>query len=204
MYTLVNELSNNPINSSIGYSNSWLQVKNNAQRELFAQASYITNFDDLNINLSTSNINIGNVKLSDANTGLIADIVDIGMGSGALRVITQDLESTEDDITIGDRNGNFAVVNKQFSALNVYITNPNIVNIPYSYTLCETREQGNPSFISKQIILHNKFNIDTEVILTLTSGLTCSIPMFKTSSSTLNLAVSTVNNYNGCVINFFA
>ena len=51
-YTLYNDLSVKPINCNVGYNNSWLHVQNNADRELFAQASYITNFDDLTISLS--------------------------------------------------------------------------------------------------------------------------------------------------------
>jgi hypothetical protein len=42
---LNNQLSSAPINSNVGYNNSWLKVSNNAGREMFAQANYITNFD---------------------------------------------------------------------------------------------------------------------------------------------------------------
>lgn len=208
MYTLINDLSTTPDNCNIGYNNSWLRVDNNADRDLYAQASYITNFKDINISLSASNLSIGNVHIADHTTGLNADVVNVGVGSGALRVITQDLESTEDDVTIGDRLGNFASVNKSLSALNVYITNPSIVNVPYSYTICQTRTTGNPSFVSKQILLHNGSNTDVDVNLTLMSGTSCNIPIGKSSTGNhsiiLNLAVSTVNIYNGCVITFFA
>lgn len=124
MYTLINELSTEPLNCNIGYNNSWLKVRNNADRDLFAQANYITNFDDLSITLSSADLNIGNVHISDSTTGLHADVVNVGIGSGALRVITQDLESTEDDVTIGDRLGNFAAIYQPLSALKVYNTNP--------------------------------------------------------------------------------
>jgi len=93
MYTLINELSNTPQNCNIGYNNSWLHVANNAGRELYSQASYVTNFDDIKISLSASDVQIGNVHISDHTTGLNADVVNVGIGSGALRVITQDLES---------------------------------------------------------------------------------------------------------------
>jgi len=208
MYTLINDLSTTPDNCNIGYNNSWLRVDNNADRDLYAQASYITNFKDINISLSASNLSIGNVHIADHTTGLNADVVNVGVGSGALRVITQDLESTEDDVTIGDRLGNFVSVNKSLSALNVYITNPSIVNVPYSYTICQTRTTGNPSFVSKQILLHNGSNTDVDVNLTLMGGTSCNIPIGKSSTANhsiiLNLAVSTVNIYNGCVITFFA
>ena len=208
MYTLTNNVSVSPDNANVAYNKSWLHVGNNADRELYAQASYITNFKDINISLSASNLDIGSVHLSDHTTGLNADIVNVGTGSGALRVITQDLESTEDDITIGDRLGNFAAIYPSLSALKVYITNPTIVQIPYSYTLCETKTSGNPSFTPKQILISNRTNDDVDVVLTLISGLSCSIPIGKSSSTNycvnLNLAVSGVNNYNGCSITFFA
>lgn len=124
MYTLVNKLSDKPINCNVGYVNSWLNVENNANRELFAQASYITNFDDLSISLSAADVNIGAVHITDSTTGLPADVANIGPGSGALRVLTQDLESTDDDVTIGDRIGNFASIHQSTSALKVYNTNP--------------------------------------------------------------------------------
>jgi hypothetical protein len=80
--------------------------------------------------------------------------------------------------------------------------------VPYAYTKCETRSSGNPSFIPSQILIHNNSNNDVTVDLTLTSGSTCSIPIGKNSAVNhilkLNLAVSQVNNYNGCTINFFA
>ena len=48
-YTLKNDLSTVPLNCNTGYNNSWINVENNADRQIFAQASYITNFDDINI-----------------------------------------------------------------------------------------------------------------------------------------------------------
>jgi hypothetical protein len=207
-YTFNNIVSTSPTNCNVGYNNSWLKVENNAGREIFSQASYITNLSDINISLSASNLSIGNVHIADHTTGLNADVVNVGIGSGALRVITQDLESTQDDVTIGDKLGNFASVHPSLSSLKVYVTNPTLVYIPYSYTQCETRTSGNPSFIPKQIMVTNLSNADVNVNLTLTSGLSCDIPVGKENNVnhavTLNLAVSTVNNYNGCIINFFA
>ena len=120
-YILTNVLSASPINSNVGYNNSWIRVDTNAGRSLFAEASYITNFDDLVINLSASDVTIGNVHIADSTTGLHADVADIGIGMGALRVLSQDLESNVDDVTIGDRSGNLAYIT--LSALNVFVTN---------------------------------------------------------------------------------
>lgn len=206
-YTLSNAVSSKPENCNIGYNNSWLKVDNNAGRELYSQASFITNFDDLSVSLSAADVNIGAVHISDSNTGLTADVVPVGIGVGALRVITQDLESNEDDVTIGDRLGNFATVYQPLSALCVYIKNPTSPS-PYSYDKCETRTSGNPSFIPNQILIHNDSNDNVNVALTLTSGMSCSIPVGKNTTSNhvvlLNLQVLTVDDYAGCSINFFA
>lgn len=204
MYTLKNNVSSAPINCNVGYNNSWLNVQNNANRELFAQASYITNFDDLTISLSSADVRIGNVHIADSTTGLHADVANIGPGSGALRVLTQDLESTDDDITIGDKQGkNFASINSSFSALNVY---PVVTSS--GFTKCETRSTNSPSFTSRQILVHNSSNNDVYVNLTLTSGMSCRIPVGKNTSANhimvLDLQVSGVNDYGGCEITFFA
>ena len=200
MYSLVNQVSCSEANVNLCHNNSWIKVDNNADRALYAQAAYVTNLDDLKINVQSPNIKIGSVKLEDSDSGLMADVVSVGTGSGALRVISQDLESSEDDVTIGDREGNFASVNSSLSALNVYITNP-------SFTKCETRTFGTPSFVSKQILIYNNSNTTANVSLTLSSGMNCQIPVGSSgynNTINLNLEVVEVNNYYGCIINFFA
>ena len=200
MYSLVNQVSCSEANVNLCHNNSWIKVDNNADRALYAQAAYITNLDDLKINVQSPNIKIGSVKLEDSDSGLMADVVPVGAGFGALRVISQDLESSEDDVTIGDREGNFASVNSSLSALNVYITNP-------SFTKCETRTFGTPSFVSKQILIYNNSNTTANVSLTLSSGMNCQIPIGISGYNNtlkLNLEVVDVNDYSGCTINFFA
>lgn len=167
--------------------------------------THITNFDDMSVTLSADNVNIGSVAIKDNNTGALADVVtDPDNNLNALRVISQDLESEVDDITIGDRGGiNFASIQNGLSALRVY---PVVQS--GGYTKCETRTSGNPSFIPSQIVIHNNSNDDVNVVITLTSDMTCSIPVGKNSSQNhimiLNLAVSAVTNYNGTTITFFA
>jgi hypothetical protein len=141
-YNLNNQISTAPLNCNVGYNNSWIKVENNADRELFAQASYITNLSDINISLSASDLDIGSVHIQDPDTGLRADVVSVGIGVGALRVVGEDLKSTKDDVTIGDRLGNFTSVYAPLSALKVYATNPissievtNIVSVNASNTL---------------------------------------------------------------------
>jgi len=93
--------------------------------------AHITNFDDMSITLSANDVTIGAVELKDGNSGLRADVVDAGSGLNALRVISQDLESIVDDVTIGDRHGNLASVDSSLSALQVKVTN----SLPISYAL---------------------------------------------------------------------
>jgi hypothetical protein len=111
-------------NVGIAETYSWVPVEGEALgRPLYARANYITNFSDLQVTLSASEVNIGSVHISDED-GRVADVVPIaGYGNG-LQVLTQDLESTIDDITIGDKQGNFATVKQSTSSLNVNVTNP--------------------------------------------------------------------------------
>lgn len=120
-YTFRNVVSSAP-NPNVGYCNSWIEVQNNAGRPLYAEASYITNLDDINISLSASNVDIGSVHITDIDTGLAATIADVGAGLGAMRVLSQDLEPYHDTVSLGDTNGNLAYVTN--SALNVFNTNP--------------------------------------------------------------------------------
>jgi hypothetical protein len=105
---------------------SWVPIVGDALgRPMYARASYITNFSDMSIYLSASELSIGAVTIKDNNSGLNADVVNIpGYGSG-LQVLTQDLESTIDDVTIGDKQGHYADVVPELSALRVNVTNLN-------------------------------------------------------------------------------
>jgi hypothetical protein len=87
-YVISNNLSSNVTPPNVAWQNSWISVDNNAGRPLFANASYITNLDSINVSLSTSDLDIGNVHISDHTTGLNADVVSVGIASGALRVFT--------------------------------------------------------------------------------------------------------------------
>lgn len=119
-YTLINQVSSKPLNCNVGYNNSWLEVENDANRELFAQASYVTNFADMPIVLSAADVQIGGVEIKDWNSDLRADVTSSD-GLNALRVLSQDLESDIDDVTIGDKNKNYSTVNPYNSSLNVSI-----------------------------------------------------------------------------------
>ena len=86
--------------------------------------SHITNFDDLSVTLSADNVTIGAVEIRGGNTSALVDVVtDPDNNLNALRVISQDLESAVDDITIGDRTGNLASVFAPTSSLQVRVTN---------------------------------------------------------------------------------
>ena len=103
---------------------SWIPVENDANRPLFARAGYITNLSDLTITLSAAGVTIGAIELKDGNSSRVADVEAIGGGYNALRVLTQDLESASDSVSIGDLSGNTVGVNAALSALNVFVSNP--------------------------------------------------------------------------------
>jgi hypothetical protein len=142
-YVFNNSVSSIPFNPNVAFNNSWITVGNNADRELYAQASYITNLDGLSVTLSAGNLDIGSVHIIDKDTGLAVSVADIGTGLGAIRVLSQDLESNIDDITIGDKNGNFAYVTN--SALNVFQTNNvsavSVTNFPTQLTAVSITNQ---------------------------------------------------------------
>lgn len=85
-YTFNNLVSSYPLNSNVGYNNSWIDVANNADRILCAQATYITNLDEMVVTLSTANVDIGHVKLQDADSELKANVVTVSPGVGGLVV----------------------------------------------------------------------------------------------------------------------
>lgn len=158
-YILKNDLSATPVNCNVGYANSWIHVPNDANRELFAQASYVTNFEDFTVSLSTGNVNIGAVEIKDGNSGAKVDVVSDD-GVNALRVLSQDLESSVDDITIGDKGGRFATVDSPTSALNVKLVNPAITfaDSPNLDAFCRLRV-SNPYtlFDSKSLINKERY-----------------------------------------------
>ena len=124
-------------NLGIAETYSWIPIDNNQNRPIYARASYITNLSDLSISLSASDINIGGVEITDGKNHLIRATVienhDLDETT-SLQVVTQDLESTIDDITIGDRDGSFASVVRATSSLNVNVTNFAIVTANQAIT----------------------------------------------------------------------
>jgi hypothetical protein len=113
-------------NVGIAETYSWVPIVGDALgRPMYARASYITNFSDMSIYLSASELSIGAVTIKDNNSGLNADVVNIPDYGAGLQVLTQDLESSIDDITIGDKEGHYADVVPHLSALQVTVTNLN-------------------------------------------------------------------------------
>ena len=145
-YIFTNQVSAGYGNANIPPNHSWIQVDSNAGRPLYAQASYITNFDGLTVSLSAGNVDIGSVHIEDPTSGLKVNVADIGTGLGALRVLSQDLESNIDDITIGDKDGkNFASIFAPTSSLNVNVTNRisavSVTNFPTQLTAVSVTNQ---------------------------------------------------------------
>jgi len=153
MAVLVPNLSTSgydPYNFGIAETYSYIPIANDQGRPMFAKASYITNFSDLHVSLTAGNVDIGSVHLLDYNNGLYFSIADVGLqgldaGKGAVRVLTQDLESTVDNIAIGDVNDNQAIVNPTFSALNVFAVNGisavSVTNFPTQLTAVSVTNQ---------------------------------------------------------------
>jgi hypothetical protein len=106
-------------NLGIAETYSWIPIENDQNRPMFARANYITNLSDLSISLSAGDLNIGSVEIIDHDTGYKAAVTQ----AGAVHVLPPDLESTIDDITIGDRDGSKASVNAATSALRVLVVN---------------------------------------------------------------------------------
>jgi len=123
-------------NEGIAEAYSWVPTVGEALgRPMYAKASYITNFSDLQVSLSASEVNIGSVHISDASSGVTADVVAIPDYGNGLQVLTQDLESSIDDITIGDKQGHYADVDPVLSALNVKIVNSNVIGVSGNVTV---------------------------------------------------------------------
>lgn len=122
---------------------SWIPIKNDQNRPMYARAGYITNFSDLTISLSAATLNIGNVKIQDGNSAAVADVVQAGVNY-ALLVQTQDLDSVHDSITIADRNGHFADCNGPLSALYVYAANDVAVHASQTFPISGSVTVLNP------------------------------------------------------------
>ena len=130
-YTFTNLVSSSPINGNVGYNNSWIDVDNNADRPLCAQAMYVTNLDEMVISLSASNIDIGHVKLQDADSELKANVVTVSPGVGGLVV------SVANPVTAVN-----ATITNPVTAVNATITNPVTAVITSTINVISNDEPG--------------------------------------------------------------
>jgi predicted transcriptional regulator len=73
-FTTTGIVSATPTHPSIGWNNSWVVVENNANRELYAQAMYVTNLDDLKISLSANDL-VLDISAINLNTDGIEDLI---------------------------------------------------------------------------------------------------------------------------------
>lgn len=126
MSMLTPVVSSQPPNFGMGDTYSWVTIENDADRTLFARAVFVSNMSDLSISLSASDIQIGAVEIKDGTSNLRADVTSIAGGANALRVLTQDLDSKNDSVAIGDLSGNIVEVNTSLSALNVFVANSKV------------------------------------------------------------------------------
>lgn len=100
---------------------SWVPIENDSGRPLYARATYVTNMSDMTVNFSGSTLSIGSVVIKDGDSNLEATVTNIGGGQGAVKVLTQDLECENDNVTIGDASGALAKVDSTTEALQVLV-----------------------------------------------------------------------------------
>jgi hypothetical protein len=178
-------------NVGIAETYSWIPIEGEALgRPLYAQANYITNFSDLQVTLSSSEVNIGSVHISDESSGVTVDVVAIpGYGNG-LQVLTQDLESTIDDITIGDKQGNFANVDPTLSALDVRVANVTPLTAVISNTVAISTTQTLP--ISGNVTVANPVTaVNANITNTVSISTAQTLPI--SGSVTVTNPVTSVN-----------
>jgi hypothetical protein len=166
-------------NPGIADTYSWVPVEGEALgRPLYARANYITNFSDLQLTLSASDVNIGAVHISDED-GRVAHVVPIQDYGNGLQVLTQDLESKIDDITIGDKQGHFANVDPTLSALDVRVANVTPLSAVITNTVAINTAQTLP--ISGSVTITNPITA-VNAVVTNTVGV-----------SAINLPVTVLN-----------
>jgi hypothetical protein len=188
-------------NEGIAEAYSWVPIVGDALgRPMYAKASYVTNFSDLQITLSSSEVNIGSVHISDASSGVTVDVVAIpGYGNG-LQVLTQDLESSIDDITIGDKQGHFANVDPTLSALDVRIANATPLSAVITNTVAISTLQTLP--ISGSVTVTNPVtSVSANITNTVSISTTQTLPI-SGSVTVLNpiSAISLTNQLTGITV----
>jgi hypothetical protein len=175
-------------NLGIAETYSWIPIANDQNRPMFARANYITNLTDLTVSISAGSFDIGAVNLLDKFNGNYATISQIGLDDqsrpiGAVNVLTQDLDSNIDDITIGDKSGNFATVFAATSSLNVNVTNFTAVT-------------SNQATTNNQIVTNTLLNAVTANQVTLTEQLTGITILNPTTSVTVSNQITGISVKN--------
>lgn len=161
----------------------------------YAVLAHLTNPEDIDIVLNAGDITVELEALEALNVRQNTLLESLTSKTEQLKTYVDDLEKNTFDTASACDDIYHELKNTKLA--NYY---------PIGFTRCETRTTGNPSFIPRQLIIHNSQNNDTDVFLTLTSGLTCSIPIGKNTSAnhimTVNIAATGIDNYNGCTITF--
>lgn len=138
MATFIPKLTSTPgqpptYNVGMAETFSWIPIENDVDRPLFARAGYITNFDDFAVSISAAELNISSIEIKDGNSNRLADVDNVG-GVNALRVATQNLSSTSDTVSLGDKLGSNVTVTSATSSLNVNVTNFVPISFPVTNT----------------------------------------------------------------------
>ena len=141
-YTFTNLVSSSPINGNVGYNNSWIDVDNNADRPLCAQAMYITNLDEMVVSLNTANVDIGHVKLQDADSELKANVVTVSPGVGGLVVSVANPVTAVNATITNPVTAVNATITNPVTAVNATITNPVTAVITSTINVISNDEPG--------------------------------------------------------------
>jgi len=100
---LTPKVNTNPINPNVGWNNSWISIENDQGRPLFAQATYITNVQDLNYQIG---LLINEIKeLNNRNGFDVIDDTDAHFGDWAILKLLADtkfVNVTANNATVGN------------------------------------------------------------------------------------------------------
>ena len=98
-YATTSIVSSTPIHPSIGWNNAWIQVDNNADRDLFAQAIHVVNFDELVITLSAGDFRLGSIEINDPTNINSKATIDAATSSLNVKINNSDYSTSTNQFT---------------------------------------------------------------------------------------------------------
>lgn len=157
-FTTTGIVSSTPSHPSIGWNNSWIVIDNNANRELYAQAMYVTNFDELEITLSAGDLRIGSIEINDPRNINSKATIDAPTSSLNVKINNSDYAtSNNQEIEITLLNQLTANTNTSIALLNTLTADDAITN-----TLLKTLTSLQETKQSEIITLLNQLTANTD------------------------------------------